>query len=81
MFIVKAEGCIKGYFVGVCPKYGPIIIDDLEDPRENKLIKSENTKPRMIVGILKDRLRMQIHGEELVRPQLKDCCESQAERS
>lgn len=35
----------------------------------------------MTVGILKDRLRMQIHVEELVRPQFKDCCESQAERS
>lgn len=76
LFIVKVEVCTKGYFVGACPRHDTIIIDDLADPRENMLIKSEdNIKPGTTVSILKDKLRTQTQ-EELVRQQLQDCCES-----
>lgn len=79
LFIVKVEGCTKGCFVGACPRHDTIIIGDLADPGENMLIKSEdNIKPGMTVSILKDKLRTQTQ-EELVRLQLRDCCESQTE--
>lgn len=60
MFIVQVEGCVKECFVGVCPSHDTFIIDDMGDPRENTLIKSEdNIKLGVTVSILKDKLRMQ----------------------
>lgn len=81
LLIIKVEGYIKGCFAGICTRHDNIITDDVDDPRENTLIKPEdNAKLGMTASTLKDKFRMQTQGEELVRQQLKDCCESQAER-
>lgn len=42
----KWKAASKVCFLGVCPRQDTFITDDLEDPLENKLIKSEdNIKP------------------------------------
>lgn len=71
LFIVQVEGCVKKCFVGVCPRHDTFIIDDMDDPRENTLIKSEdNIKPGVTVSILKDKLRMQTKNWTVVSHKL-----------